>query len=200
LIINCIIGLGNPDEDYLSTRHNVGFMVLDELAKRHKKAFKPGKGSFYFAKFSEIILVKPTTYMNRSGAAALKISENEGIPPENFLAVLDDFELPLGQIRVRKNGSAGSHNGLASLVEKFGTEDFPRVRIGIGPLPEHADAADFVLSPFKPEEVKLLPEIISRAADAVETAVFKGIEKAMNRFNMKIKTEDKNPSDERKTL
>ncbi len=187
----CIIGLGNPGTEYEKTRHNIGFMVIDALAERHRCKLKPSKGEFamrvrFKASSNDVLLVKPTTYMNRSGIAAKEIVEQEGLSPQEIFVVLDDFELPFGQLRIRKSGSAGSHNGLESIIYHLGTEDFPRLRIGIGAPPEGKDPADYVLSRFSKAEAKELEFIIATAAQAVETAISNGVEAAMNRFNRGI--------------
>ncbi len=191
LSISCIIGLGNPGEDYIETRHNIGFMVIDELARRRKCKIKPGKGSFYIGRMNmgpgrgNALLVKPTTYMNRSGIAVKQVLDNEELTSGDILIIVDDFELPFGQIRIRKTGSAGSHNGLNSVIERIETEDFPRLRIGIGTPPANLDPAEYVLSPFSRAEREELEDIIARAADAAETAVLENIDIAMNIYNAK---------------
>ena len=187
--IRCIIGLGNPGREYAETRHNVGFIVVAELAKRAGAKIRPGKGSFHLgrANFSgdNTILVLPTTYMNRSGIAVRQVVENEGLTPEELLIVMDDFELPFGQLRIRKIGSGGGHNGMSDIVENLDSRNIPRLRIGIGEPPPRMDSADYVLARFSPSERKELPDIVISAVLAIETAIIDGIDAAMNLFNRK---------------
>ncbi|SDH66537.1 peptidyl-tRNA hydrolase, PTH1 family [Fervidobacterium changbaicum] len=170
-----IIGLGNPGEKYANTRHNVGFMVLDRLGK----SWKSGPNYLYSdvnIAGQKVKLVKPTTYMNLSGEVF------KYLPHDDIIVVYDDLDLPLGRIRIRKDGSAGGHNGIKSIISYIG-QNFPRIRIGIGPKPKEVDAADFVLSNFSPEEFEKLRKVIDLAVEAIETIVSEGIEKAMNRYN-----------------
>lgn len=195
--IRCVIGLGNPGSEYAETRHNIGFMVIEGLGAKYRAKLKPGKGSFYLGKANikgDIVLMAvPTTYMNRSGIAVRRIVELEGLKPEEILVVLDDFDLPFGWLRIRKSGSAGSHNGLTDIIERLGTKDIPRLRVGIGEPPANIDPADFVLSRFSPEERKDLPNVIADCMNAVEIAVRDGIDRAMNIHNRK-KDEEANGS------
>lgn len=170
-----IIGLGNPGEKYSNTRHNVGFMVLDRLSNSWKK------GPNYL--YSDINisgekakLIKPMTYMNLSGEVF------KYIPHDDIIVVYDDLDLPLGKIRIRKNGSAGGHNGIKSIISFIG-QDFSRIRIGIGPKPENIDAADYVLSNFTKEEFEVLDKVINLCIEAIEYIVENGIDKAMNKYN-----------------
>ena len=180
--IRLIAGLGNPGREYQRTRHNVGFMVLDRLAADARLAweFSP-KWNAGWAK-RDVILVKPATFMNRSGEAVAAIANFYKIAAEEILVVLDDFALPLGRVRLRTQGSSGGHNGLESIFEHFGTESVPRLRIGIGFAPVQG-ATDYVLGRFFEEEEPLLEATIRRAADAVKCAIDKGLIAAMNLFN-----------------
>lgn len=181
-----LLGLGNPGAEYACTRHNIGFMVVDELAARHgirmerSKLALVGEGSIAG---QPTVLAKPRTYMNLSGQAAQSLAARSGIPPARIAAVVDDFTLPLGRVRIRREGGTGGHNGLASMIECLGTKDFPRLRLGIGPLPPGLDPADYVLSEFLPDEAEPLKALVARAADAVEFLLEHGVEAAMNGFN-----------------
>ena len=180
--IRLIAGLGNPGREYQRTRHNVGFMVLDRLAADAQLPWDYSeKWSAGWAK-SDVILVKPATFMNRSGEAVAAIANFYKITPAEMLVVLDDLALPLGRLRLRTQGSSGGHNGLESVIEHFGTEAIPRLRVGIGAAPSHG-AVDYVLGRFFEEEKLLLDATIKRAAAAVKCAVDKGLFTAMNVFN-----------------
>ena len=164
-------------------------MVMDMLSGRHSASFRPGKGSYYIARArlpktdAPVVMIKPTTFMNRSGIAAAQVLEHEELGPGEVLVVMDDFELPFGELRLRKKGSAGSHNGMKSIIRLLETGDIPRIRMGIGPVPERADPADYVLSNFSPAHRKKLEDFLSGAANAVEVAVSRGMDIAMNSYN-----------------
>ena len=180
--IRLVAGLGNPGREYQRTRHNVGFMVLDRLAADAQLPWDYSeKWSAGWAK-SVVIMVKPATFMNRSGEAVAAIANFYKIAATEVLVVLDDLALPLGRLRLRTQGSSGGHNGLESVIEHFGTEAVPRLRIGIGAAPSHG-AVDYVLGRFFEEEKPLLDATIKRAAEAVKCAVDKGLFAAMNVFN-----------------
>lgn len=185
-----VIGLGNPGTEYEATRHNVGFTVVEELSRRWKKPFSPGTGEYLATRArveeKQLVLVKPLTYMNNSGLAVAEALERYEASPEQIIVVADDFALPLGRLRLRPGGSDGGHNGLYSIIYHLQSDEFPRLRCGIGQQepPRASDAADFVLSPFGPEEVDTVREMIGRAADAVMEFALAGIERAMNRCNM----------------
>ncbi len=169
-------------------------MVLDELAERFKAGFKTGGVSFLLAEATRrfpVVMVKPTSYMNLSGRAAREIVAKKGLLAEEVLVIHDDLDLPFGKLRLRKGGSAGGHNGLADIIERLGTDQIARMRIGIGlaEKPQGFDGADFVLSEFDDRERAELPAIIAKAASAAELAVFRGFEVAMNEFNKKTETE-----------
>ena len=180
--IRLVAGLGNPGREYQRTRHNVGFMVLDRLAADAKLPWDYSeKWGAAWAK-SDVIMVKPATFMNRSGQPLAAITNFHKIAAAEILVVLDDFALPLGRLRLRAQGSSGGHNGLESIFEHFGTEEIPRLRIGIGAAP-FAGAVDHVLGRFFEEEQPVLDASIKRAAEAVKCAIDKGLFAAMNVFN-----------------
>jgi PTH1 family peptidyl-tRNA hydrolase len=182
-----VVGLGNPGPNYERTRHNVGFRVIDELSQR-LAAGKPrlrfdaavAEGSLGSEK---ILLAAPRTYMNESGRSVRQLVDFFGLPLVDLLVVCDDFNLELARLRMRAGGSAGGQKGLADIIRKLATEEFQRLRIGIGRPPEQMDAADFVLSKFKRGEQKSMDEAILRAAEGVELWIRSGIGPAMNRIN-----------------
>lgn len=186
-MLKLIVGLGNPGRAYGATRHNVGFEVVDMLAKRwHTRIVRRmGRAVIGRAKVGdlEVTLLKPHTFMNLSGEAVAYIIRREKIDPSEILVVYDDMALPLGRIRIRPSGSAGGHNGMKSIIAHLHTQDFPRVRVGIGSTSR--DASDHVLSRFARAERKDAHEAIITAADAVEAILTEGLESAMNRYNRK---------------
>jgi PTH1 family peptidyl-tRNA hydrolase len=185
--IRLIAGLGNPGPEYAATRHNIGFLVVDQLATQVGSAWeKSAKWPALSAKCGEAFLVKPMAYMNRSGEPLVTIAQFYKIEPHEVLIVIDDLALPLGRVRLRAGGGAGGHNGLESVILQFGTEDIPRLRIGIGAAPRES-AVDYVLSRFFEEERPLVRAAIDRAVDAVKCVIDNGLVSAMNTFN---KTEE----------
>ena len=182
--MKAIVGLGNPGAEYVATRHNVGFEVVDELARRWQVKLKKWRkvGTLALAKDHDALLMEPATFMNLSGEAVLSVGSFYKVNLADWLIVVDDVNLPLGRVRMRKMGSAGGHNGLKSVIQHLGP-DFARLRIGVGRGDPKWDLADHVLARFEPEERRSVEEAIGRAADAVETFVSEGIEPAMNRFN-----------------
>lgn len=176
-----IVGLGNPGTGYGKTRHNIGFMVLDRLASSHGCRFRRHQDAEVARDSAGRILMKPMSYMNLSGQPVRELARYYKISPEQILIVLDDSALPLGTLRIRKKGSAGGHNGLASIVNNLSTEWVPRLRIGIG-TPNH-DMSDHVLGTFSEEEIPVKEDAVSRACEAIETICSAGMETAMNRFN-----------------
>jgi PTH1 family peptidyl-tRNA hydrolase len=191
-----IVGLGNPGKEYSETRHNVGFMVINRLSQRwqipvDKKKFESrfGSGSFHQ---NPILLMKPQTYMNLSGTAVRSAMDFYKIEPDRLIVILDDMALPVGQVRIRKQGSAGGHNGLSSLITHTGTNQIGRIRIGIGSRPVGMEGADYVLSRFSREEQPLIEQASDEGADAVETIINEGFTKAMELFNKTKTTESKN--------
>ena len=183
-----VVGLGNPGEKYENTRHNVGFLTIDQIAEGEKIPVQRLK---YRALTNtarlggaRVLLMKPVTYMNLSGEAVGEAARFYKIPPDHVLVISDDVSLPLGKLRVRKGGSAGGHNGLKSIIQHLGTDQFPRVKIGVGekPHPDY-DMADWVLSRFAGEDLKTITAAVERAAKAVACVIQEGPDKAMNRFN-----------------
>lgn len=177
-----IFGLGNPGPRYANTRHNAGFLVVDVIAQRLSIRFHhlPGRLAGHAVVDGQpLTLVKPLLFMNNSGVV---VREHLTRHPDDFLVVVDDIALPFGSLRLRPRGSDGGHRGLASIIDHLQTENFPRLRIGIG-SPGGTDTAEYVLSPWSPEEIKQLPEILNRAADACLFVLRHGLELAMNRFN-----------------
>ncbi len=184
-----VIGLGNPGKEYTNTRHNVGFDTIDLLASRNnikinKIKFKSVYGEGYIGG-EKIILLKPQTYMNNSGMAVLDLYNFYKLPMENMIVIVDDIDIEFGTIRVKKKGSAGTHNGLKSIIYHLKGDDFPRVKIGIGKKKEGQDLADFVLSKFSKYERMDIETAVQDAALAVETIIRYDINKAMNDFNSK---------------
>ena len=183
-----IVGLGNPGREYRDTRHNAGFMVVDEIARRHDLtwAMAPGQvpETFVAKKYGSqaALLAKPLTYMNLSGDAAAALLRYYDVDPADLLIVVDDIDLPFGRLRARPSGSAGTHNGLRSIVGRLGTE-FPRLRVGVGRGDARRDLADHVLSKFEPAEREQLESVITRAADAAEMFAAEDIVKVMNTYN-----------------
>lgn len=181
-----VIGLGNPGKSYQATRHNVGWMVLDRLAERagwtgHARARDAAASVHGRYRDLDLMLVKPTTFMNLSGVAVRKVLARQRTPLEEMLVVVDDFALPLGRLRLRSEGSAGGHNGLRSIIGELGTQDFARLRVGIGE--PSRNAVDHVLSRFDSSEKALLTQVIDAAADAVEDWAREGVSRASNRWN-----------------
>src|SRR5919204_1553204 len=180
-----VIGLGNPGREYERSRHNVGFLVIDELAKRHgarvtDKAAKSLTGRIRLAD-RELVLAKPQTMMNLSGLAVKALRAKHNMPLERMLVVHDELDLPFGRVRIRRGGSSAGNHGLDSLIASLGTKDFTRVRVGIGRPP--GDGVDYVLSPFTEAERSQLPEVLSRVADALEVTIQQGVDRAMTDFN-----------------
>ena len=185
--IRLIAGLGNPGPEYVATRHNIGFMVVDQLAAQFGASWeKSRKWDALLAQCGDVFLAKPTSYMNRSGYPLVAISQFYKIEPPQVLVVLDDMALPLGRLRLRASGGSGGHNGLESVIMQFGTEDIPRLRIGIGDAPP-AGSVDYVLSRFFEEEKPIARSAIDRAVEAVKCAIDNDLISAMNIFN---KTEE----------
>lgn len=180
-----VIGLGNPGRRYYLTRHNAGFLFLDYLAKRFDIPFTPGKGDYYFSetvwKQQELLLIKPVTYMNRSGFAVRQVMEKFSIDIKDLLIVYDDFQLPFGTIRFRVQGSDGGHNGIKSLIYELESDAFKRLKIGIGS--EFSNSVDFVLSPFSGMEIAELDNLFHIGFNGIGTLIDTDIEQAMSRYN-----------------
>ena len=182
-----IIGLGNPGEKYNNTRHNVGFELIDKLAQSMSVRLGPGKGPFHVGKGHHaghsLYLVKPTTYMNNSGDAVQKVINWYKEDIDYCLICYDDLDLDVGSIRLRPGGSAGGHNGIKDIINKLGTNAFPRLRIGIGNNFPRGQQTNHVLSPFTPEEKKVIEPTLDNGLDACLNFVREGIEETMNKFN-----------------
>ena len=168
--IKLVVGLGNPGKSYANTRHNIGYRVVEALQQNG---------------WDELELFKPAGFMNESGVSVAHLARKNGWTAGDVAVVCDDFALPLGALRLRLKGSSGGHNGLDSILQTFQTQDVPRVRIGIGPVPVNQDPADFVLTAFKKAEKPLVDEMVQRAAEAVKVIAKDGFETAMNQFNKK---------------
>jgi PTH1 family peptidyl-tRNA hydrolase len=182
-----VAGLGNPGDEYASTRHNAGFMLVERMARAWGVEFR---GRLFKSRTAlarrageEVLLALPKTFMNRSGTAVRAALAGKEVPPERLVVVYDDLDIPLGEIRVRKTGRPGTHKGMISIAGEIRTDAFPRIRIGIGPCPAGRDAADFVLEPFKRDEREDLERGLEQAAEALEMILDGGIERAMTRFN-----------------
>jgi PTH1 family peptidyl-tRNA hydrolase len=187
-----ILGLGNPGAEYARNRHNVGFMIADRWAERHgvrvdrrrSWAFQ-GEGDVEIERRAfRVLVAKPRTYMNLSGDAALELTRRHHVPPGQVVVVYDDLDLPLGRLRIRERGSAGGHRGMASIIERLGTDQLIRMRVGIGrPAGGSADAAGYVLGDFASAERDAVEEAMGRACDALDLILAQGVGAAMNRFN-----------------
>ena len=182
-----IAGLGNPTKEYEKTRHNVGFEVIDRLAKEYdidvmtaKHKALCGKGTI---EGQNVILAKPLTFMNLSGESVRELSVYYKVPPENCIIVYDDISLDVGRLRVRAKGSAGGHNGIKSIIARLGGENFPRVRVGIGDKPKGKDLADYVLGRFSKQEAEVMDTAYDNAVKAIAAIIAEGVDSAMNKFN-----------------
>ena len=182
-----LIGLGNPGREYANTRHNFGFMAIDRLAVRlNARGMKvQSKAIVMDSKYEDhkLILAKPQTYMNLSGQSVQGLAHFYKIPNENLMILSDDLDLPFGTIRIRASGGPGGQRGLSSILEKLGTKDIPRMRLGIGRPPGRMDPADYVLQNFSRDDLKSLSELLDRAADAALEFVTNGLTASMNKFN-----------------
>lgn len=182
-----VVGLGNPGREFRANRHNVGFMAADRLAERLGTSFSRLESKALVAKADfdgyRLILAKPQTYMNLSGQAVAALVKFYKIPLENLIVVYDDVDLPFGILRLRPGGGSGGHKGMASIIERLGTQDFPRLRIGVDRPPGRMEAADYVLQDFNPNQVESLPFILDRAVEALLFYVSQGLTTAMNKYN-----------------
>ena len=188
--LRLVVGLGNPGKHYESSRHNVGFLVADHWARRHRIQISRkrtwalvGEGEVVVngAAFRALV-AKPRSYMNRSGEAVHEMVKRHHIDPAKLIVIYDDMDLPLGKLRLREKGSPGGHKGVASIIGSLGTDEFPRMRIGIG-RPESADAIDYVLGDFQPAEMEAVERAVARATEAIDWILAKGMASAMNEFN-----------------
>jgi PTH1 family peptidyl-tRNA hydrolase len=192
MAIELVVGLGNPGKEYETTRHNVGFRIVDAVARR----LRAGRWERRFlsdlahtGRGRSVWLAKPRTFMNRSGLAVAELTSGLGIRANETLVVVDDVDLPLGRIRIRPSGGAGTHNGLRDIVAAIGT-GFPRLRAGVGREGCNGDdLANYVLSPFEHDELETAGALIERAAEAVTVSIFEGLQRAMNRFNQTLTCE-----------
>ncbi|OFO44025.1 aminoacyl-tRNA hydrolase [Anaerococcus sp. HMSC075B03] len=189
-----IVGLGNPGIQYENTRHNAGFITIDYLARKYsidvrKIKFKSliGQGVISGHK---VMLVKPQTYMNNSGEAIREIYKYFDFEHDKLIVIYDDIDIDFGSIRIRKKGSAGTHNGMKSIIYNLEFDDFPRIKVAVGKKPSYMDLANFVLSGFSKQEAKIIEEEVKLASDAIEMILEEGIEKTMSMFNSKRLVED----------
>jgi PTH1 family peptidyl-tRNA hydrolase len=184
--IRLIAGLGNPGPEYAATRHNIGFMVVDQLAAQFgstwEKSVPQAREDAISAKCGAVLLMKPLSFMNRSGYSVFAVAQFYKIQPQEILVVLDDFSLALGRLRLRVRGGPGGHNGLESVIAQFGTEEIPRLRIGIGTAPREG-SVDYVLGRFFDEEKPIVRSTIDRAVEALKCVIDNGLVSAMNTFN-----------------
>ena len=185
-----VVGLGNPGDEYAGTRHNAGFMLVERLAgawgvELRGRLFK-ARTALARRGAEEVLLVEPKTFMNRSGAAVRAAMAGKDVPAERLVVVYDDLDIPLGEIRVRKKGRPGTHKGMISIAGEIRTDEFARVRIGIGPCPAGRDAAEYVLEPFRRAERPLLDQSLEDAAEALEMVLDGRIDRAMTRFNHRV--------------
>ncbi len=185
MIMWLIAGLGNPGRKYSRTRHNVGFMAVEEVAGRHKIDLKDrdmhkiGRGSI---EGRDVLLIEPLLYMNKSGTVIQYLFKKYTIHPENLIVIHDDLDMDTGKLRIRKTGSAGGHKGVESIIQSLGTRDFIRVKIGIG-REGGIPAEEYVLNKFSRQEITIVKDAVQNAADAISVVVSAGVDKAMNRFN-----------------
>jgi PTH1 family peptidyl-tRNA hydrolase len=184
--VKLVVGLGNPGGRYAGTRHNLGFDVVDVLAARHRIDLATEKFHGWFGTGDigndRVVLLKPTTFMNRSGNAVLSAVQFYKLDPADLMVIADDLAMPPGRLRMRMKGSSGNHNGLQDIIDRLGTEEWSRLRIGIGPAT--GDPSAYVLARFDPPEEPVMRAARERAADAVECWIGEGVERAMNRFNV----------------
>ncbi len=194
-----IAGLGNPDKKYARTRHNIGFEAIEFLKDQIGAGVEKNKFHSMIMQGKiggePCILCRPLTYMNQSGIAIREIADFYKIAPEDIIVIYDDVALPIGALRVRANGSAGGHNGMKSIIAHLGTQDFPRIRIGVGEKPAQWDLADYVLGQFTDEELPAMREACDKAGKAVQLIVKQGVATAMNRYNQKPAKPKKEPKE-----
>jgi PTH1 family peptidyl-tRNA hydrolase len=186
-VVTLLVGLGNPGDEYGSTRHNIGARIAAEIVRRQGCPYEERKARSILGRViigdRPVIVARPLTFMNRSGAAVAELLKLADAGPGNLLVMCDDLYLDFGTIRLRARGSHGGHNGLLSIIRTLGTQAFPRLRVGVGPADPGVSHADFVLAPFRRPEWALVPEVVRHGADCAEAAVVLGVAAAMNRFN-----------------
>lgn len=189
-----IVGLGNPGREYRQNRHNIGFMLLDHLAARYGESFSRFESRALVIKTKpadhRLILAKPQTFMNNSGQAVSSLVRFYKVPLEKLIVAYDDVDLPFGKLRLRPSGGSGGHRGMKSIIERLGTVEFSRLRLGIGRPPGRKEAADYVLQNFKKDELVILPGILDGGVEAIMTFIHSGIDQAMNQFNAMPVDED----------
>ena len=182
-----VVGRGNPGEEYKNTRHNIGYRVVEEILARRGDPYEKRRARSLVSRAridgAVVVVARPLTYMNRSGAAVAALLTLAEAGPEDLLVVCDDLNLDFGTIRLRSRGSHGGHKGLLSIIETLGTQGFARLRLGVGPADSATEHADFVLAPFRRREQGRVSDLVRLAADCAETAVLLGVTAAMNRFN-----------------
>lgn len=188
-----IAGLGNPTKEYQGTRHNVGFAVIDVLAEKYDIDVSERKHHAFCGKGviggERVLLLKPQTFMNLSGESLRSAVDFYKVSPEQVIVIYDDVSLPPGQLRIRLKGSAGGHNGIKNIISHLGTQEFPRIKVGVGEKPPRMDLKDYVLSRFSKGEQEVMDEAFREAAQAVEMMLTDGPDRAMNHFNTKKKAE-----------
>ena len=180
------VGLGNIGDRYSKTKHNAGFWALDEFARRNKMVFEPGKGNYVFAKTkrNQVLLIKPTTMMNKSGKAVKDVLAQWGLLPSDVFIVLDDVDLPLGAIRIRPKGGDGCHRGLENIIYKMQTNQFVRIRLGIAETSEQVRPSEqYVLRPFSKDSIENAKIMVQQCADAMQYLIIHGLNRTMNKFN-----------------
>jgi PTH1 family peptidyl-tRNA hydrolase len=186
-VLKVLLGLGNPGDAYAGSRHNVGYRVAEEVLRRHGAGRVARRRGSLVAPARidgvEVLVARPVTYMNRSGAAAAELLRDTGAEPADLLVVCDDLYLDLGVLRLRARGSHGGHNGLLSIIEALGTREFPRLRLGVGPPDPGMPHAEFVLAPFPRRHREAVEAMVALAADGAGTALAEGVQAAMNRYN-----------------
>lgn len=186
-MLKLVLGLGNPGKEYENNRHNLGYKLIDLLAKSKKVNLKPGKGEYLYCEIEfgdkKVWLTKPTTFMNMSGWAVVDCLGDLGVSAEGLLVLCDDVNLPLGKIRIREKGTEGGHKGLRSIIYQLNTYNFPRLRMGVGLPQEDVDLEKYVLENFDENEKKYVDKMLQISADAVEYIILYGLEEGMNKFN-----------------
>jgi len=190
MTLRLMVGLGNPEAKYAKTRHNIGFEVVDRLAEQWGGAWQENRrfqGWIAEAAWrgQKVLLLKPSTYMNRSGQAARAVTDWYKLSPEQVLAIYDDLDLPLGRLRLRLSGSAGGHNGMKSMISHLGTQNFPRLRLGIGKSPEGQETVGHVLGRFAPQEIPQVEQSLKLAVEVAESCLRDGVPKTMSLYNGK---------------
>lgn len=183
--MKALIGLGNPEVKYKTTRHNTGFLIMDEILKNHQVTLNDKFNSF-FGKKGDVLYLLPKTYMNLSGRAVIELMNFYKLKPSDILVIYDDATIEFGTFRLKKNGSFGGHNGIKSIINSIGTDVFDRLKVGVGPVPEHFAIDNFVLGNFSSDELQGIEKMGKVALDLVDCWLKEGMEKAQNKFNGKV--------------